>query len=135
MFTETDVVTVRPARYILTYFKKKYIFLHRLMASSCNDIQLLLSCQINKFNRIPGNTDREVRILRFLRMFHRVFQLVETKHVHVEMMSALVKVSVENMNQVVLSLVLGMAECTRSDRLGVGDSVECVLIRKLCDGV
>ena len=34
-------------------------------------------------------------------------------------MSALVKVSVENMNQVVLSLVLGMAECTRSDRLGV----------------
>ena len=50
-------------------------------------------------------------------------------------MSALVKVSVENMNEVVLSLVLGVSECTRSDRLGVGDSVECVLIRKLCDGV
>ena len=43
------------------------------MASSCNDIQLLLSCQINKFNSITGNTDREVCILRFLRMFHRVF--------------------------------------------------------------
>ena len=50
-------------------------------------------------------------------------------------MSALVKISVENMNEVVLSLVLGVSECTRSDRLSVGDSVECVLIRKLCDRV
>ena len=50
-------------------------------------------------------------------------------------MSALIKISVENMNEVVLSLILRMSESTRSDRLGVGDSVESVLIRKLCDRV
>ena len=135
MFTETDVVTVRPARYILTHFKKKYIFLHRLMASSCNDIQLLLSCQVDKLNGITGNTDREVCVLRLFRMFHRVLQLIKTEDIHVEVMSALIKISVENMNEVVLSLVLRMSESTRSDRLGVGDSVESVLIRKLCNGV
>jgi hypothetical protein len=105
------------------------------VAGSCNDIQLLLSCQINEFNGITGNTDREVCVLRLFRMFHRVLQLIKTEYVHVEVMSALIKISVENMDKVVLSLILRMSESTRSDRLGVGDSVECVLIRKLCDRV
>jgi len=68
-------------------------------------------------------------------MFHRVLQLIKTEYVHVEVMSALIKISVENMDKVVLSLILRMSESTRSDRLSVGDSVESVLIRKLCDGV
>ena len=68
-------------------------------------------------------------------MFHRVLQLIKTEYIHVEMMSTLIKISVENMDKVVLSLILRMSESTRSDRLSVGDSVESVLIRKLCNGV
>ena len=68
-------------------------------------------------------------------MFHRVLQLIKTEYIHVEVMRALVKISVENMDKVVLSLILRMSECTRSDGLSVGDSVESVLIRKLCNGV
>ena len=104
------------------------------MAGSCDDVKLLLSCQVDKLNGITGNTDREVCVLRLFRMFHRVLQLIKTEDIHVEVMSALIKISVENMNEVVLSLILRMSESTRSDRLSVGDSVESVLIRKLCDG-
>ena len=68
-------------------------------------------------------------------MFHRVLQLIKTEYIHVEVMRALVKISVENMDKVVLSLILRMSECARSDGLSVGDSVESVLIRKLCDRV
>ena len=101
------------------------------MAGSCDDVKLLLSCQINKFNSITGNADREVCVLRLLRMFHRVLQLIKTEYIHVEVMRALVKISVENMDKVVLSLILRMSECAWSDGLSVGDSVESVLIRKL----
>ena len=62
------------------------------MAGSCDDIKLLLSCQVDKLNRITGNTDREVCVLRFLRMFHRVLQLIKTEYIHVEMMSTLIDV-------------------------------------------
>ena len=68
-------------------------------------------------------------------MFHRVLQLIKTEYIHVEMMSTLIKISVENMDKVVLSLILRMSESTRSDRLSVGDSIESILIRKLCNGV
>ena len=75
------------------------------MAGSCDDIKLLLSCQVDKLNRITGNTDREVCVLRLLRMFHRVLQLIKTEYIHVEMMRTLIKISVENMDKVVLSHV------------------------------
>ena len=132
MFTETDVVTVRPARCILTHFKKKYIFLHRLMASSCNDIQLLLSCQINEFNSITGNADREVCILRFLRVLHCVDQFFGSEYVYVQVMCTLLEVSVQNVYQVLGTLFVVVAECARVDGLGVGDSVQSVLIRQFC---
>ena len=105
------------------------------MAGSCDDVKLLFSCQVDKLNGITGNTDREVCVLRLLRVFHCVLQLIKTEYIHVEMMSTLIKISVENMDKVVLSLILRMSKCTRSDGLSVGDSVESVLIRKLCNGV
>ena len=48
-----------------------------------------------------------------LRMFHRVLQLIKTEYIHVEVMRALVKISAENMDKVVLSLILRMSESTR----------------------
>src|SRR5699024_7634909 len=92
---------------------------------------LLLSCQVDELHCISGYADREVCVLFFLRMLHRIDQFLCSEYVHVQVMCSLVEVSVENVYKIVLALVVVMSQCSRTDRLRVGDSVKRLLIRKL----
>lgn len=53
------------------------------MAGTGDHVELLFSGQIDKFNGISGNTDGEVGIFRFLRVFHRVFQFFDSKDIYI----------------------------------------------------
>ncbi len=81
-----------------------------IMERSVKYIELLLSCQINELDSVTGYTDREVSILRLLRMLHSIDEFFPTEYVHVQMMSALVEVTIEDVNQLILSLILIMAK-------------------------
>ena len=87
------------------------------MERSVKYIELLLSGQIDELDSVTGYTDREVRILRLLRMLHSIDELLLAEYVHVQMMSALVEVTIENIYQLVLSLLLVMTERIRSHSL------------------
>lgn len=82
-------------------------------------IELLLSGQINELDSIAGYTDRKVRILRLLRMLHSINKLLLAEDVDIQMMSALIEVTVENIYELVLSLFLIVAKRIRSHGLGV----------------
>ena len=70
------------------------------MASSCDNIQLLLSCKVSELNSISGYTDCKVCIFFFFRMFHSIDQFLFAKYVYIEVMSTLIKVSVKYMYQI-----------------------------------
>ena len=76
------------------------------MAGSGNNIQLLLSCQIDKFNSITGNTDSEVCILLFFRMLHSIDQFLFAKYIYVQVMCTLVEISVQYMYQIICTLFI-----------------------------
>ena len=65
------------------------------MAGSCDNIHLLLSGQVDEFYSVTGYTDGEVCILRFLRMLHCIDQLLGTEYVYIQMVSALIEVTVQ----------------------------------------
>ena len=71
------------------------------MAGSCDNVKLLLSCKVDELNSVSGNTDREVCILLFFRMLHSIDQFFFSEYVYVQVMCTLVKVSVENIYQIV----------------------------------
>ena len=103
-----------------------------IMAGTCNYVHLLLFCQVDEFNCIAGYTDCEVCILRFLRVLHCVDQFFGSEYVYVQVMCTLLEVSVQNVYQVLGTLFVVMAKCARVDGLGVGDSVQSILVRQFC---
>ena len=105
------------------------------MAGSCDNIQLLLSGQVDEFYSVTGYTDGEVCVLRFLRMLHSVDELLGTEYVYVQMMSTLIEVAVQNVSQVESTLFVIMAQCARVDGLGIGNTVQSQLIRQFCNRV
>ena len=103
-----------------------------IVAGTCNYVHLLLFCQVDEFNCIAGYTDCEVCILRCLRVLHCVDQFLGTEYVYVQVMCTLLEVSVQNVYQVLGTLFVVMSKCTRVIGLGVGDSVQSILIRQFC---
>ena len=101
------------------------------MLCSGDYVELLLSRKVDELNRIAGYTDREVCVLWLLRVLHRILQLLYAEDVYIHMVCALCEVTIHNANEGVRLLVLGMAECARVDGLGVGDTIECILVWKL----
>ena len=81
---------MQPLTYIVLHalLFRRYYFkisdLHSVVAGSGNNIQLLLSCQIDKLNCITGNTDSEVCILLFFRMLHSIDKFLFTEYVYIE---------------------------------------------------
>ena len=57
--------------------------LHLLVAGTSNNVHLLFAGQVNELDGIAGNTDGEVGIFRFLRVFHRVFQFFDSKDIYI----------------------------------------------------
>ena len=105
------------------------------MAGSGNNIQLLLSCQVDELNSITGNTDCEVCILLFFRMLHSIDQFLFSKYVYIQMVCTLVEISVQYMYKVICTLFISMSKCVRINCLCIGNSVQCILIVKLCNRV
>ena len=105
------------------------------MAGSGNNVHLLLSCKVDKFNCITGNTDCKVCVLFFFRVFHSVDQLLFSKYVYVQVMSALIKVSVKYVNKVVCTFFIIVSQSIRIDSLSIGNTVKSIFIVKLCNRV
>lgn len=106
-----------------------------IVAGTCDNVHLLLFGQINELHSVTGYTDGEVCVLFFLRMLHSVDKLLLAKHVNIEVMRTLVKISVHNVYKVLNTLAFFISKCTRVDGLGIGNSVKCPLIRDLCQRV
>ena len=78
------------------------------MECSCDNFVLLFLCKLYKVNRIARNTDSKLRIK--LRVLLGVKEKFSVKHVYVEVVTAFVRISVEQSHKVVLTLFLGFAE-------------------------
>lgn len=84
-----------------------------IVASSCDNVELLLSGKVDELNCITGYTDCEVCVLFFFRMFHCIDQFLCAKYVYIQVMGILCKISVQNLNQVILALLILMSKCIR----------------------
>ena len=83
---------------LLFYFQpsKEGGFLHGLVGSPGDNVQLLFFGQVDEFHGVTGYADGEVGVFRFFRMFHAVDEFFHAEHVYVQVVSALVKVTVHN---------------------------------------
>ena len=106
-----------------------------IVAGTCDYVHLLFLSKIYELNSVTRYTDGEVCVLFFLRMLHSVDKLLLAKHVNIEVMRTLVKLSVHNVYKVLNTLAFFISKCTRVDGLGIGNSVKCPLIRDLCQRV
>ena len=109
--------------------------LHALMCRTSDNVKLLLRGEINEFDSISRNADCEVCVFRLFGMFHAILELIYAKHVDIEVMSALVKVAVQHMPEVVDAFLFGVAESIRADGLSIGNTVKRILIRQLCNRI
>ena len=75
------------------------------MAGTCDNVKLLFLCQGNELNSVSGNTDGKVLIFFFFRMFHCIDQLLCTEYIYIQMMGILCKISVKNLNQIILAFL------------------------------
>ena len=105
------------------------------MAGTCDNVELLLLGQVDELDRVAGDTDGEVGVLLLLGVLHGVQQLFHAKDVDVQVVGTLVKVAVHDLHQVGDALVLAVAQRIGVDGLGVGDAVQCPVIRQLGNGV
>ena len=105
------------------------------MAGPCDNVKLLLAGEIDEFYRVTRNTDREVCVLFLLGVLHSVYELLLTEYVNVQMVRALIEITVEHEYEIRYLLRLRMSECVRIYRLCIRYTVERILIRKLCNRV
>ena len=68
-------------------------------------------------------------------MFHCINQLFCTEYIYIQMMGILCKISVKNLNQVILAFLCFMSKCIRINGLGIGNSIQRPMIRNLCNRV
>ncbi len=83
--------------------------LHGTVEGPVNDIKLLLPGQFIKINGITGYADRKLRI--FLRMLHRINQMLPVEYVNVQMMSAACRIAVKQGDEIGVTGLLLLAEC------------------------
>ena len=68
----------------------QYAFLSQsVVASSGDNVVLLLLCKVDELNCISGYTDSEVSVLFLLRMCLCIEELLNTEYVNVEVVSTL----------------------------------------------
>ena len=101
------------------------------MRLTCNNILLLLASQVDELHSVTRYTDGEVSVLGLLRMLHSIAQLLNTKHVHIQVVSTTAEVTVHYANQRVSTLLVVLAQSVGADGLSVRDTVEGILVRQL----
>ena len=109
--------------------------LHVVMAGTSDNVELLLTGKVDELDGVAGDADGEVSVLGLLGVLHSVLELLDTKDVDVEVVSAVGEVTVHHVDEVGHALVKVVAESGRVDRLRVGDAVESPLVGELGDGV
>ena len=105
------------------------------MASSLDNVVLLLLGQIDELNCITRYTDCEVSILWLLRMCLAIQKLLNTKYVYVQVMSTICKVAIHSLYKVVYALFISVSKCTRVDGLGIGNTIQSPLVWQLSNRV
>ena len=70
------------------------------MECSVDNIELLLTCKRDKLNSVSRYTDCEVSVLWLIWVLHSIQKLILTEYVYVQVVSALIKVSVKYMYQI-----------------------------------
>ena len=93
------------------------------MAGSRDNVKLLLAREVDELDCIAGHADGEVCILLLLGVLHGVNKLFLAEDVHVQVVSAALKVAIKDANQVRNPLLLGLSEGVGVYRLGVGNTV------------
>ena len=86
-----------PLYYLQTYVDN----LSGSVECSGDNVILLLRCEVYKTYSVAGYTDREVSVFRVLRISLDLFEDLSAKYVYVEVVSALIEVTVYNSNEVV----------------------------------
>ena len=105
------------------------------MASSLDNVVLLLLGQIDELNCITRYTDCEVSILWLLRMCLAIQKLLNTKYVYVQVMSTICKVAIHSLYKVVYALFISVSKCTRVDGLSIGNTIQSPLVWQLSNRV
>ena len=106
-----------------------------VVAGARNHVELLLAGEVDELHRVAGDADREVGVLGLLGMLHRIFELLDAKHIDVQVVRAVGKVAVKHVDQVAHALRLVGAKRAGVDGLRIGDAVQCVLVGQLGHGV
>ena len=87
------------------------------MLGSCDNVKLLLACEVDELDRVARNTDCKVCVLGLFGMFHTILKLFNAENIYIKVVSALVKVAVEDMPEVINSLAVVVAESVGADCL------------------
>ena len=105
------------------------------MAGAGDDVQLLLTGQIDELHGVAGDTDGEVLVFGLLRVLHGIQQHFLAEDVHIQVVRAPGEIAVQDIHQILGSLLITVAQGTGIDSLGVGDAVQGVLVGQLGNGV
>lgn len=81
------------------------------MEGSGNDFKLLFSGKLHKVNGVAGNSDGELWI--FFWMFHGFEEGFFVENVHIQMLSTLRKVTVQQSNQILNFFLWRTSKCRR----------------------
>ncbi len=84
------------------------------MEGSGNNLVLLFLCELDEVYGVARNSDCKLRIK--LGVLLCVNEKLSVKHVYVEVVTALEHIAVKQCNKVVVSLLLGFAECGGNNR-------------------
>ena len=89
------------------------------MRLTCNNILLLLASEVDELHGVTRHADGEVSILGLLGMLHSITQLLDTKHVHIQVVSTTAEVTIHHAHQRVGALVVVLTQGTWADGLSV----------------
>ena len=102
---------------------------------SCDDIELLFTGQIDELDCITGNTDCKVGIFWFFRMFHCIIESIQAKYVDIQMMCTLAEIAIQYIDKLMLTFFIRMTKSGRRNCLCVGNTIQCIFIWNLGNGV
>ncbi len=106
-----------------------------LVAGAGDDVQLLLTGQVDELHGVTGDADGEVLVLWLLGMLHGVQQHFLAEDIHIQVMCAPGEIAVKDVDQILGALPVTVAQGTGVDCLGVGNAVQGVLVGQLGNGV
>lgn len=72
---------------------------HLLMGAAGDDVELLLTGQVDEFDGVARDADGEVRVFRLFGVLHAVDELVNAEDVDVQVMGALFEIAIHHAHE------------------------------------